>query len=147
MYRTIGVPQPTRYCASRSPKSFGPPIVLSSQAFRNIRIICFLKRKRKKTAPPFSFPAPQKHFKYLIVVHFDGVSSRQQGIQMTKCRSVIVDSQGSSPDFGPAKAVGRRQTRPVEGIGSCESTSDMNERLCPITVEQRQNEQQVRSYK
>ena len=66
---------------------------------------------------------------------------------MTKCRSVIVDSQGSSPDFGPAKAVGRSQTRPVEGIGSCESTSDMNESLCPIIVEQRQNEQQIRSYK
>lgn len=56
---------------------------------------------------------------------------------MTTCRSVIVDSQGSSPDFGPAKAAGRSQTRPVEGIGSCESTSDMNESLCPITVEQR----------
>ena len=66
---------------------------------------------------------------------------------MTKCRSVIVDSQGSSPDFGPAKVAGRSQTRPVERIGSCESTSDMNESLCPIIVEQRQNEQQVRSYK
>ena len=66
---------------------------------------------------------------------------------MTKCRSVIVDSQGSSPDFGPAKTTGRSQTRPVEGIGPCESTSDMNESLCPIIVEQRQNEQQVRSYK
>ena len=66
---------------------------------------------------------------------------------MTKCRSVIVDSQGSSPDFGPAKAVGRSQTRPLEGIGPCESTSDMNESLCPITIEQKQNEQQVRRYK
>ena len=56
---------------------------------------------------------------------------------MNKCRSVIVDSQGSSPDFGPAKAAGRSQTRPVEGIGPCESTSDMNESLCPITVEQK----------
>ena len=66
---------------------------------------------------------------------------------MTKCRSVIVDSQGYSPDFGPAKAAGRSQIWPVEGIGPCESTSDMNESLCPIIVEQRQNEQQVRSYK
>ena len=44
-------------------------------------------------------------------------------------------------DFGPAKAAGRSQTRPAEGIGPCESTSDMNESLCPITVEQKQNEQ------
>ena len=50
---------------------------------------------------------------------------------MTKCRSIIVDSQGSSLDFGPAKAAGRSQTRPVEGIGPCESTSDMNERSMP----------------
>ena len=29
---------------------------------KKLRIICFPKRKRKKTASPFSFPAPQKHF-------------------------------------------------------------------------------------
>jgi len=32
-----------------------------------------------------------------------------------------VSSRGSRPDFGPAKATGRSQTRPVEGIGPRES--------------------------
>ena len=67
---------------------------------------------------------------------------------MTKCRSVIVDSQGSSPDFGPAKAEGRSQTRPVEEVGPYQFTSS-NKMINPIITRQmkNRNEQQVRSYK
>jgi len=50
---------------------------------------------------------------------------------MNKCRSVIVDSQGSSPDFGPAKAAGRSQTRPVEEVGPYQFTR-INKTTNPI---------------
>ena len=56
---------------------------------------------------------------------------------MTKCRSVIVDSQGSSPDFGPAKAAGRSQTRPVEGIGPRESHVALRQVYALLTWNQR----------
>ena len=45
----------------------------------------------------------------------------EYGIKKIKCPSVYVSSRGSRPDFGPAKAAGRSQTRPVEGIGPRES--------------------------